>query len=89
MDIQLPWTDGLKLTRQIHQHPLVEKSLTIAVTAFSSPEGRRRALDPRCDEFVPKPVRRDELYRVIDEQIEAIGAWTRGQHRVGVTCPSM
>lgn len=68
MDIQLPWTDGLKLTRQIRQHPLVQKSRIIAVTAFSSPEDRRKALDSGCDEFVPKPVRRDELYRVIDEQ---------------------
>ena len=45
----------------------------IAVTAFSSPEDRRKALEAGCDAFVAKPVRREELYRVIDEQLEEGG----------------
>ena len=73
MDIQLPWTDGLQLTAKIRDHPLVRDSRIIAVTAFSSPEDRRKALEACCDAFVPKPVRREELYRVIDEQLEEGG----------------
>ena len=71
MDIQLPWTDGLQLTTAIRDHPLVRDSRIIAVTAFSTPEDRRKSNAAGCDAFVPKPVRREELYRVIDEQLEA------------------
>ncbi|MAE39070.1 MAG: response regulator [Euryarchaeota archaeon] len=71
MDIQLPWTDGLQLTTAIRDHPLVRDSRIIAVTAFSTPEDRRKADAAGCDAFVPKPVRREELYRVIDEQLAA------------------
>ena len=71
MDIQLPWTDGLQLTTAIRDHPLVRDSRIIAVTAFSTPEDRRKASTAGCDAFVPKPVRREELYRVIDEQLAA------------------
>jgi CheY-like chemotaxis protein len=73
MDVQLPWTDGLQLTKAIRDHPLVRKSRIIAVTAFSTPEDRRKAEEAGCDAFVPKPVRRAELYRVIDEQLAELG----------------
>lgn len=73
MDIQLPWTDGLQLTEAIRDHPLVRDSRIIAVTAFSTPEDRRKAALAGCDAFVPKPVRRAELYRVIDEQLAESG----------------
>ncbi len=69
MDVQLPWTDGLQLTAAIRDHPLVRDSRIIAVTAFSTPEDRRKAFDAGCDAFVPKPVRREELFRIIDEQL--------------------
>jgi CheY-like chemotaxis protein len=69
MDIQLPWTDGLQLTEKIRNHPLVRHSRIIAVTAFSAPEDRRKATDAGCDAFVAKPVRREEFYAVIDEQV--------------------
>mgnify|MGYP001281453340 FL=1 len=71
MDIQLPWTDGLQLTTAIRDHPLVRESKIIAVTAFSTPEDRRKADSAGCDAFVPKPVRREELYKIIDEQLAA------------------
>ena len=45
MDIQLPWTDGLQLPANIRDPPLVRDSRIIAVTAFSSPEDRRKALE--------------------------------------------
>lgn len=73
MDIQLPWTDGLQLTKAIRNHPLVRESRIIAVTAFSTPEDRRKAAEAGCNAFVPKPVRREELYRVIDEQLATSG----------------
>ena len=38
-----------------------------------SPEDRRKAATAGCDAFVPKPVRREELYRVIDEQLAERG----------------
>ncbi len=69
MDVQLPWTDGLQLTTAIRDHPLVRDSRIIAVTAFSTPEDRRKAFDAGCDAFVPKPARREELFRIIDEQL--------------------
>lgn len=64
MDCQMPEMDGYEATRQIRQAAKARVPI-IALTAGASSRERQMALDAGMDGFVTKPVRRDELARVL------------------------
>jgi two-component system, sensor histidine kinase len=67
MDIQMPKMDGIEATRRIRE---IEESDSytpiIALTAFALQGDRERFLSVGMDEYVPKPVKMDDLFYVID-----------------------
>ena len=63
MDIQMPILDGFQATRQLR-----ERGFTcpiIAVTAQTTREDRERCLEAGCNDFLPKPIRRDQLVQLL------------------------
>lgn len=56
MDVQLPGTDGLTLTRQLRADPRYAKLPIVAVTAYAAPSDERAAFAAGCDGFVSKPI---------------------------------
>jgi CheY-like chemotaxis protein len=56
MDLQLPGTDGLTLTRQLRADPSMRGVVIVAVTASAMTGDRERALEAGCDGFIPKPI---------------------------------
>lgn len=59
MDIKMPLMDGLEATRQIKSF---RKDLpVIAITAFAMTGDKKRAMEAGCDEYLAKPVGKDEL----------------------------
>jgi PAS domain S-box-containing protein len=67
MDVQMPETDGLIATRQIRQRVTTRQPRIIAMTAAAVSEDKERALDAGMDDYLSKPVRFDELARVLRE----------------------
>ena len=65
MDCQMPEMDGYEATRQIRQSAKARVPI-IALTAGASSTERQMALDAGMDGFVTKPVRRDELARILE-----------------------
>lgn len=63
MDIKLPEMDGLTATRIIKQR--LPHLPVIALTAFSTPEDQKEALEAGCDAFLTKPVDKNELFGII------------------------
>jgi two-component system sensor histidine kinase/response regulator len=64
MDCQMPGLDGYEVTRRIRagQVPGLNPHLPIiALTASALPEDRRRCLDAGMDDYVPKPLRAEEV----------------------------
>jgi signal transduction histidine kinase len=62
-DIGLPGIDGYEVARRLsarERHPLL-----VAVTGYALPEDRRRALEAGFAHHLPKPIRIDELIRII------------------------
>lgn len=56
MDIQLPGTDGLTLTRELRADPALSEVWIVAVTAYAMKGDEERALAAGCDAYVTKPI---------------------------------
>jgi len=56
MDIQLPHTDGLELTRQLRADPTLGKLVIIAFTAYAMKGDEARMLAAGCDGYLSKPL---------------------------------
>jgi CheY-like chemotaxis protein len=56
MDVQIPGTDGLTLTRQLRNLPGLEKTVILAFTAFAMKEDEKKALEAGCNGYISKPI---------------------------------
>ena len=65
MDIQLPNTDGLALTRKIRSEVKTAHLPIIAVTAYAMKGDRERILEAGCDAYVSKPIDTHQLSLLI------------------------
>jgi PAS domain S-box-containing protein len=67
MDIKMPVMSGDEAVRQIRkQHPGLP---VIATTAYATQEEKEKALQAGCDEYLSKPIKKEDLYAVIDKLI--------------------
>jgi CheY-like chemotaxis protein len=68
MDLKMPVMNGYNATKQIKLlHP---KLPVIAVTAFAINGDMEKAFDFGCDEYITKPIMREELYKKIKVFLE-------------------
>ncbi len=68
MDLQMPDLDGYATTANIRAWEAEQqkpRTLIIALSAFSSPEERTRALDAGCDVCLSKPIKKQVLLETI------------------------
>lgn len=56
MDLQLPGTDGLELTRRLKANPTTCAIIVVAVTAYAMKGDEDRAMAAGCDDYVTKPI---------------------------------
>ena len=59
MDMKMPVMDGMEAARQIRTFRT--DLLIIAVTAYAMSKDKKKAIDAGCNDFLSKPVSRDEL----------------------------
>jgi two-component system cell cycle response regulator DivK len=67
MDIQLPVMDGYTATAKIKE--IRAELPVIAQTAYALQENKQKCLAAGCDGYLTKPVKSDELYKMIDQLI--------------------
>ncbi|MCX4240042.1 ATP-binding protein [Paraliomyxa miuraensis] len=67
MDIQMPYMDGVAATAAIREREPADgpRIPIVAVTAHAMDGDRQRFLDAGMDDYLSKPVRRDDLARVL------------------------
>ncbi|MFA5816628.1 MAG: ATP-binding protein [Bacteroidales bacterium] len=65
MDIQMPEMDGYEATRQIRQFN--KDVIIIAQTAYALTGEREKALEAGCNDYISKPILKDELLALIQK----------------------
>ncbi len=71
MDIQLPGIDGLEVTRRLRRFGNRCRNIPIiAMTAYVTNEDEKRCLDAGCDDFIKKPVTRDQLLEKLHKHLQ-------------------
>ncbi len=67
MDIRMPGMDGLQAIRLIREDADLQDTRVIAMTASVFPEFRAQLKDAGFDDFIGKPFRSGELFRLIQQ----------------------
>jgi len=66
MDIQMPEIDGLEATQLIRSDPEMQQPYIIAMTANVMEDDRLQCIEAGMDDFIPKPVRIDDVSRAME-----------------------
>jgi len=67
MDIQMPVLNGHEATRQIRQFN--KDVVIIAQTAFALSGDREKAIEAGCNDYISKPIKKDELLSLIQKHM--------------------
>lgn len=70
MDVRMPEMDGLEATRIIRQRWPDSGPKVIAITAFALEGDRDRCLAAGMDDYISKPVKKDELEAILVKYAE-------------------
>ncbi len=76
MDVHMPELDGVEASRMIIDGSSGVPPYVIGVTASALKEDRERCLDAGMQDFLTKPVRREELERALVDALDALGTHT-------------
>lgn len=85
LDFYMPGMDGDEVCRLIRQHERWQKLPIIMVTAAGKPEEVQRCLQSGCDDYITKPVNRQELREKVQRLLGEITR--RKDERVPVKLP--
>ena len=72
MDVMMPGMDGLEATRIIcdRRSDPTDRPLIVGVSAFTDDTSRDRGRDAGMSVFLAKPIRPDELYAAVEQQVQ-------------------
>lgn len=66
MDIQMPGLNGYEATRQIRKFN--KNVVIVAQTAFGLSGDREKAIAAGCNDYISKPIDKEELFTIIEKQ---------------------
>jgi two-component system, sensor histidine kinase and response regulator len=69
MDLKMPDLDGLEATRRLRAEGRTAHIPIIAVTASAFGDTRRAAQNAGCTDYLPKPVRAEVLYALLQDRL--------------------
>jgi len=70
MDIQLPGTSGLELTKQLRANPEMDDARIVALTAYGGKDDEQNCLNAGCDGYILKPIDTSTFPAIIRSHME-------------------
>lgn len=70
MDCQMPEMDGLEATRRLRRQTEMRQPVIVALTANASSEDRAACMAAGMDDFLTKPIKRNQLHTVLEKWLE-------------------
>ena len=70
MDVQMPDMDGLETTKRIRRDLKMADLPIIAMTAHAMRGDRERCIEAGMDDYVSKPVEREQIFAVLHKNIK-------------------
>ncbi|WP_376095275.1 response regulator [Roseomonas sp. CCTCC AB2023176] len=74
MDLQMPVMDGLEATREIRRAGLNRRTRIVGLTAAVGPQFERQCREAGMNDYLPKPVQREQLARALEVTPLAVAA---------------
>ncbi|HKS16633.1 MAG TPA: response regulator [Planctomycetota bacterium] len=71
MDIQLPGTDGLELSRRLKDDPATRDIVILALTAYAMKGDEERVRKAGCDGYISKPIDTRTLPETVARHLRA------------------
>jgi len=87
LDLHMPPPDGLELARRIRAPGLNRKTTLVMITGEENPAVLREAFEAGVQFFLTKPVKRDQVVRVLNASQASMLREKRRFQRVPVRCP--
>jgi PAS domain S-box-containing protein len=70
LDLRMPDVDGFEAARRLRADPATADIPIVAVTASPGYATRERAIEAGCQDFLAKPLRAAEMYRVLSRALD-------------------
>ncbi len=71
-DLMMPVMDGFEMTKQLRQLPEFQTTTVIATSASVFEVYQQKSRESGCDDFLPKPIQAEELFKTIEESLDLI-----------------
>ncbi|MCG8368372.1 MAG: ATP-binding protein [Pseudanabaenales cyanobacterium] len=68
-DLLMPMIDGYEMTRRLRALPAFQDTVIIASSASVFNFDRQKSQDAGCDDFLPKPVQAEELFKQLQDYL--------------------
>ena len=85
LDYSMPGINGDEVCRLIRENPQLEKIPILMVTAAGKPEEVQNSLNAGCDDYIAKPVNKDELCDKVSRLLGRVPR--RVEERISVKLP--
>ncbi|MDZ4878975.1 MAG: Sensor histidine kinase RcsC [Chroococcidiopsis cubana SAG 39.79] len=70
IDLVMPNLDGFEATRRLRAMPMFKDIVVIAISASVFEFDRQQSLKVGCNDFLPKPIREDDLLQKLQEHLK-------------------
>lgn len=71
LDIQLPVMNGYEVAQALRKHPVLDRTVIVAVTSYAMTGDREKAISSGCDGYIEKPIDPETFVDEVERLVHA------------------